>query len=192
MSSIENSFNSSMILHTSRYLFDNFGFNNVGVDRLCKEANISKMTFYKYFKSKEKLIESCLVFNQEYLENEVNTVIESYPKLKPLEILEKIYFLHVDLSGFYHLMFKAIFEIEKLYPVSFNAVVDYRSWLVNVLVKFFSNITDENLVNEINLLLFIIDGSIIQLLSSGNVSDREIIWAVFCDKYYNNLEVLNF
>ncbi|WTM03216.1 helix-turn-helix domain-containing protein [Acinetobacter baumannii] len=39
-----------MILHTSRYLFDQHGFHNVGVDRISKESNVSKMTFYKYFK----------------------------------------------------------------------------------------------------------------------------------------------
>ena len=77
-----NSFSSSMIIHTSRYLFDQHGFHNVGVDRISKESNVSKMTFYKYFKSKEKLIELCLEFHQETLMQQVSSILSANLKAK--------------------------------------------------------------------------------------------------------------
>ncbi|TDH94463.1 TetR/AcrR family transcriptional regulator [Acinetobacter baumannii] len=49
MSNIEIPFSSSMIFHTSRYLFDQHGIYNVGVIRITTESYVTKMTFYKYF-----------------------------------------------------------------------------------------------------------------------------------------------
>ncbi|HCW4110692.1 TPA: TetR/AcrR family transcriptional regulator [Acinetobacter baumannii] len=174
---------SLVVLHTARYLFDNFGFCNVGVDRICKEANISKMSFYKYYNSKEKLIESCLFFNCESLKNEVSTLIESYSSSTFLKVLEKIFFLHVNLDSNYHLIFKAIFEIRILYPEAFKVVMVYRSWLINLIIKFLSGIIDSSPIEAANLLLYIIDGAIIQLLESNNFSDLELLWNIFSNNY---------
>ncbi|EPQ2156324.1 TetR/AcrR family transcriptional regulator [Acinetobacter baumannii] len=113
MSNMEIPFSSSMIIHTSRYLFDQHGFHNVGVDRISKESNVSKMTFYKYFKSKEKLIELCLEFHQETLMQQVSSILSANLKSQNLDKLKEIYFLHADLKSHYHLIFKAIFEIQK-------------------------------------------------------------------------------
>ncbi|MBZ0386828.1 TetR/AcrR family transcriptional regulator, partial [Acinetobacter baumannii] len=81
-----------MIIHTSRYLFDQHGFHNVGVDRISKESNVSKMTFYKYFKSKEKLIELYLEFHQETLMQQVSSILSANLKSQNLDKLKEIYF----------------------------------------------------------------------------------------------------
>jgi len=54
------------ILEQSRILFFQFGFNRVTMDEVSAEVGISKKTLYKYFQSKEVLLES--VFSQ-FLEN---------------------------------------------------------------------------------------------------------------------------
>ena len=48
------------ILTTALSLFATHGYHSVGVDRIRDEAGISKMTLYKYFPTKEALIEGVL------------------------------------------------------------------------------------------------------------------------------------
>lgn len=40
------------IIDTGRHLLWKYGFQKVTVEEICKEANVSKMTFYKYFENK--------------------------------------------------------------------------------------------------------------------------------------------
>ena len=44
------------ILKTGKELFWKFGFRRVTVEELCREAGISKMTFYKFFSNKMDLV----------------------------------------------------------------------------------------------------------------------------------------
>ncbi|NQV51449.1 MAG: helix-turn-helix transcriptional regulator, partial [Candidatus Marinimicrobia bacterium] len=37
------------ILRTAEKLFMQFGYNRVTVEEICREAKVSKVTFYKYF-----------------------------------------------------------------------------------------------------------------------------------------------
>jgi AcrR family transcriptional regulator len=43
------------ILQTGRDLFWKFGFRRVSIEEVCREAGVSKMTFYKYFPNKVEL-----------------------------------------------------------------------------------------------------------------------------------------
>lgn len=42
----------TQLLITATELFNAHGFRRITIDEICKTANISKMTFYKYFKNK--------------------------------------------------------------------------------------------------------------------------------------------
>ena len=44
------------IVSTARDLFWKFGFRRVSIEEICREANVSKMTFYKHFKNKDELV----------------------------------------------------------------------------------------------------------------------------------------
>ena len=46
------------ILLAAKELFWKFGFKRVSVEEVCKEAQVSKMTFYKHFKNKIELVKS--------------------------------------------------------------------------------------------------------------------------------------
>ena len=48
------------IVSTSKTLFWKFGINRVTIEEICKEAKVSKMTFYKYFKNKIELVKYIL------------------------------------------------------------------------------------------------------------------------------------
>lgn len=53
------------ILAKAGELFYRHGIHAVGVDRIIKESNVAKMTFYKYFPSKSKLIVAYLSYRNE-------------------------------------------------------------------------------------------------------------------------------
>ncbi|UCH62031.1 MAG: TetR/AcrR family transcriptional regulator [Fidelibacterota bacterium] len=44
------------IIRTAEQLFSRFGAKRVTVEEICREANVSKMTFYKYFPNKVELV----------------------------------------------------------------------------------------------------------------------------------------
>ena len=46
------------ILNTAEDLFYQEGIQSVGIDKIIKEAGVAMSTLYKYFPSKDKLIES--------------------------------------------------------------------------------------------------------------------------------------
>ncbi|WP_373054799.1 TetR/AcrR family transcriptional regulator [Vibrio salinus] len=48
------------LVDSSIRLFTQCGYNGPSIDRICEEASVSKMTFYRYFKDKNALIESVL------------------------------------------------------------------------------------------------------------------------------------
>lgn len=48
------------ILSTAEDLFQRFGFRRITIEEICAKANVSKMTFYKYFPNKNELIKRIL------------------------------------------------------------------------------------------------------------------------------------
>ena len=56
--SIESNPKRQQILETGKDLFWKYGFKRVTIEEICKEAGISKMTFYKYFSNKIELVKT--------------------------------------------------------------------------------------------------------------------------------------
>jgi AcrR family transcriptional regulator len=48
------------ILSTAEDLFQRFGFKRITIEEICAKANVSKMTFYKYFPNKNELIKKIM------------------------------------------------------------------------------------------------------------------------------------
>ncbi len=78
MKNLESSFRALRVLYTAKDLFNQDGFNKVGVDRIITEAKIPKATFYNIFHSKARLIEMCLTFQTDALKVKVLSIINSY------------------------------------------------------------------------------------------------------------------
>jgi AcrR family transcriptional regulator len=167
------------VLHISCYLFNKYGFHKVGVDRIIESAKIKKATFYNYFHSKERLVEMSLTFQQDGLKQEILSTIYVQKDLMLVEKLRKIYFLHADLYGLYHLLFKAILEISKTYPKAYQPVIEYRSWFINEIYNLLLTNNQNALKQDAHMFLFLIDGAIVQLLDPNSVDDRERLFEYF-------------
>ena len=48
------------IVETAKRLFWKFGFRKVSIEEICREANVSKMTFYKFFNNKPDLAKTVI------------------------------------------------------------------------------------------------------------------------------------
>jgi len=80
------------IVETSARLFYAHDTHAIGVDTVCKEANVSKRTLYKYFPTKEKLVAAGVVAQAEAWNERVETVDSNDPKERIVgifKILEK-------------------------------------------------------------------------------------------------------
>ncbi len=166
-------FRALSVLHTSRFLFNKYGFHKVGVDRIIESSKTPKATFYNYFHSKERLIEMSLTFQKDGLKQEVISIIYVQKDLTLLEKLRKIYFLHADLEGLYHLPFKAIFEISKTHPKAYQVVVEYRNWFINEIYKLLLTTNENASKQDAHMFLFMIDGAMVQLLDPNKAGERE-------------------
>ena len=63
----------SQIIITAKNLFWKFGMKRVSVEEICREAGVSKMTFYKYFKNKNDLAIILITIMQEEAFKKYNT-----------------------------------------------------------------------------------------------------------------------
>ena len=73
------------------------------------------------------------------------------------EKLKKIFFLHTSLDGYYHLLFRAIFEIEKLYPAAYQVVVQYRHWLTTEVYKLLLTVKKDATKSDSDMFLFTLE-----------------------------------
>ncbi|ARG17517.1 TetR family transcriptional regulator [Acinetobacter nosocomialis] len=154
-------------------LFHHHGFHLVGVDRIVKESEITKMTFYHYFQSKARFIEICLLVQKERLQDKVVAMVEYDHNTSVTDKLNKLYNLHIDLEGPYYLLFKAIFETKNTYSNAYQIAIKYRTWLTNEIYSQLRIVNTDASFHDAKLFLYMIEGAIIQLLSSDNSDVRE-------------------
>ncbi|EEY78280.1 TetR/AcrR family transcriptional regulator [Acinetobacter calcoaceticus] len=179
MPTLETSSKKLQVIHTAIELFNLYGFHNTGVDLIARESKIPKATFYNYFHSKERLIEMSITFQKDGLKQEVISIIHVQKELTLVEKLRKIYFLHANLEGLYHLPFKAIFEISKTHPKAYQVVVDYRNWLIKEIYNLLLATNENASKQDAHMFLFVIDGAMVQLLDPNKPDERKRLLEYF-------------
>ena len=167
------------VINKSIDLFHHRGFHTVGVDRIVKECEITKATFYNFFHSKERFIEICLIVQKERLKEKVVTIVEYAQDTSAADKLKQLYFLHTDVEEMYYLLFKAMFETKLSYPKAYITAVRYRTWLLNEIYSQLIKIKTDATFQDAKLFLYMIEGAIIQLLSSDEAIDREKVLDCF-------------
>jgi len=154
-------------------LFHHGGFHMVGVDKIVKETEVNKMTFYNYFHSKERFIEICLIVQKERLQDQVVAMVEYDLGTAAIDKLKKLYDLHTDLEGPYYLLFKAIFETKNNYPNAYQTAMRYRTWLTNEIYSQLRVLNADASFTDAKLFVYMVEGTIIQLLSSDGAIEQE-------------------
>jgi len=164
------------VVNKSIHLFHHFGFHTVGVDKIVKECEVPKATFYNFFHSKERFIEICLIVQKERLKEKVVSIVEYAQDTSAADKLKQLYFLHTDVEGMYYLLFKAMFETKLSYPKAYQVAIKYRTWLINEIYSQLIKLKTDATFQDAKLFLYMIEGTIIQHLSSDGADDREGYW----------------
>ncbi|MFP0398915.1 TetR/AcrR family transcriptional regulator [Acinetobacter nosocomialis] len=160
-------------------LFHHHGFHLVGVDRIIKESEITKMTFYHYFQSKARFIEICLLVQKERLQDQVISMLEYDHSTSLVDKLKALYDVHTELEGLYYLLFKAIFETKNTYSNAYQVALKYRTWVTNEIYSQLSVLKADASFHDAKLLLHIIEGAIIQSLSAEKTNEQGRVFEYF-------------
>ncbi len=120
------------ILVAAKELFWKYGFKRVSIEEVCRESNVSKMTFYKHFKNKMELIK--------YLLNHIyDKAIKQYREIMDSDI------------PFHEKVKKTLdFKMEQSKNISNEFMNDYVRHADPEMVKFLNQKKDENLKMIVN------------------------------------------
>ena len=80
------------LIETATRLFSKFGFHAVGIDRIIAESRVAKMTMYKHFPSKSRLVVE--VINEEGAALTAGITAAAASHADPLDKLRAIFFWH--------------------------------------------------------------------------------------------------
>ncbi len=186
MSHLEISSKKLQVIQTAIQLFTTRGFHTSGVDLIAKQSQITKSTFYKYFGSKERLVEMCIAFQKSLLREEVLAIIYSSRYYASKDKLKEIIVLHTNLSSLYNLLLKAIFEIKLLHPQAYRMAVEYRKWLRHEIFDLIFSGEMREPQFDANMVVNLIDGLLLQVLGSQGLEEREVVLDYFLNSFVRN------
>ncbi|MEG8239462.1 MULTISPECIES: TetR/AcrR family transcriptional regulator [Acinetobacter] len=162
------------IINTALDLFNQIGYNATGVDKIIAESNVAKMTFYKYFPSKESLIMECLHHRNINIQNSIYEKLNLHPDAEPLERIHLIFNWYIDWinsENFNGCLFKKAFiEVSKQYTSIREPFQEYTNWLINLLNSLLVELDIKDPTPLTHIIISIIDGIIID----GTI-DKELI-----------------
>lgn len=168
------------IINTALNLFNQIGYNATGVDRIIAESNVAKMTFYKYFPSKENLIMECLQHRNINIQNSINEQLSLHQDATPLEQIHIIFSWYIEWINsetFNGCLFKKAFiEVSKQYTSIREPFYEYTKWLTNLLHEKLTQLGIENPTPLVHIIISIIDGMIIDGTTDKNLINPEKIW----------------
>ncbi|OTG82110.1 TetR family transcriptional regulator [Acinetobacter sp. ANC 5054] len=168
------------IIDVALNLFNTYSYNSIGVDRIISESGVAKMTFYKYFPSKAKLIEECLVTRNMNLQESLEAAIaqcnpeDYFSHIKTIFTWYDAWFRTADFNG---CMFqKAVDEISKVYPSSLQPAIDYKEWLKSKLSYALQHLGIKQADQLAAFLSSILDGMTIQAQIDPNQVQLDDYW----------------
>ncbi|MEN5173635.1 TetR/AcrR family transcriptional regulator [Acinetobacter higginsii] len=169
------------IIETALNLFNRFTYGSIGVDRIILESGVAKMTFYKYFPSKEKLVEACLIRRNESIQTAILSELETYLESDALGRIKAIYSWYVNWfksEDFNGCMFqKATVEVLKQYPSVIHPIESYRTWLHNLSEDLFVKLNVSQPQVLTSMFINILDGMTVYANVSQNYEQIEESWS---------------
>ena len=168
------------IINTALRLFNSHSYNSIGVDRIISESGVAKMTFYKYFPSKAKLIEECLNKRNMNIQESLEAAIAECQPENYIDHIKTIFFWYnawFHTKDFNGCMFqKAVEEISKLYPSTIRPAIEYKEWLNGKLRSALEGLGIEQAIQLATLLASLLDGMTIQAQIDTNAVKIEDYW----------------
>lgn len=168
------------IINTALELFNQIGYNATGVDKIIAESNVAKMTFYKYFPSKESLIMECLHHRNINIQNSIYEKLSLHPDVSPIEKIHLIFNWYIDWvnsENFNGCLFKKAFiEVSKQYTSIREPFQEYTNWLINLLNSLLVELDIKDPTPLTHIIISIIDGIIIDGTIGKDLIDPSKKW----------------
>ncbi|MEQ1110018.1 hypothetical protein [Acinetobacter seifertii] len=105
---------------------------------------------------------------------DISTIIYNHFKNESIETIREVYFLHIKYERSYVFLFKAILEIKNKYPKAYDFVAEYRKWVLNEIYKLIVKIKENLTIVDAFLLIFIIDGQVLDRVNVDYTENAEI------------------
>ncbi|MDC9594745.1 TetR/AcrR family transcriptional regulator [Xenorhabdus sp. IM139775] len=166
------------ILDTAESLFNEFGYNAVGVDLIRDKASVSKTSMYRYFGSKNKLIESLLLRRHNRFEESLNSAVSTPEgtenKLDAILEWHFSWFQSPDFKGC--LFMHALAEFKGHDETIVKQAQQHKKWLKALLSSIFPS-NQQDAETKAEALITFIEGMIVRA-EFGEVTGCEHIYRI--------------
>ena len=169
------------IILTAIKLFNANSFSSIGVDQIIHDSNVAKMTFYKHFPSKEKLIASCLLIRSIEIRDTILYEVNLNDEFDYLGKLKTIYDWHIRWiysNGYNGCLFqKATIEILNKYPALAQIITEHKNWLRKLIEELLIGLHVDQPKILTDIFLNIIDGLMINVRNYSDLSKSKQSWS---------------
>ncbi len=169
--------NKADILQDScNYLYQ-YGFNGTSVENLAQNANITKKTLYRYFASKESLIEDSLDFRHKWFMTQLNRALEHLTGEKVIDGYLKFLKDWLTSDNFYGCMFiNACGEFSDKNHIVHQKSLEHKQQVITLLQQKISlGIDDKNQSKKLAEFLFINGEGLIVAMQVGVIDKINIV-----------------
>jgi AcrR family transcriptional regulator len=122
------------VIETGKKLFWKYGIKRVSIEEICKEANVSKMTYYKFFQNKNELVKTIYKNVMEDGMNQLETIINGTMPFE--EKIEQLFLLKFNSTQ--HISREFIMEVYNSNHAALASMTkDYSDHVIKKMHGFF-------------------------------------------------------
>lgn len=164
------------ILNVAETLFNEFGFAAVGVDLIRDSAKVSKTSLYRYFGSKNSLIESVLMRRHQRFAGQLTSAVNAATDMNSrLDAILDWHFAWFKAINFRGCMFMhALAEFRHSDQNLSEGAVQHKLWLRTLISNCFSG-TEYDIKNKTEAIMTLVEGMIIRA-EFGEFADHEVLY----------------
>lgn len=149
------------ILFKAIELFNEFGYTNVGIDKIIFESKVAKMTFYKYFPSKENLIHESLRLRDSLLRESINNHL-NLNQVNDINKLKLFFDWHenwFNSQDFFGCMFIKVVDELPHDDEAFTIAMNHKNWATERISYILEGMNIKNPESLAFQIRFILDGA---------------------------------
>ncbi|MCX0244377.1 TetR/AcrR family transcriptional regulator [Streptomyces drozdowiczii] len=172
------------LLSTATRIFYSEGIHSVGVDRIVKEAQVTRATFYRHFPSKENLVVAYLTEADRALRGRAEAAVAAgLPAPDTLRAIGASIAEDIQSPGFRGCAFlNAVAEYPDPADPVHQVVLAHRQWFLDTLTGLLRAIRKEPADRAARHFVMLRDGA----MAAGCLFDPELV----CDTFLNGVEGL--
>ncbi|MFC8537199.1 TetR/AcrR family transcriptional regulator [Streptomyces sp. NPDC057249] len=172
------------LLSTATRIFYSEGIHSVGVDRIVKEAQVTRATFYRHFPSKETLVVAYLTAADRALRDRTEEAVAAgLPAADTLRAIGASIAEDIRSPGFRGCAFlNAVAEYPDTADPVHQVVLAHRQWFLDTLAGLLRAIREEPADRAARHFVMLRDGA----MAAGCLFDPELV----CETFLNGVEGL--